>query len=74
MPGLDATDTTPAGAERVADHLFTAFLARRPVADEQDALRAAATACFADPTCKDVGGLARETCGALLRSSAFLYY
>jgi hypothetical protein len=72
--GLDPTDTTPAGVDRMADHLFRGFLARPPTTDEQDAVRAAATACFAETGCHDVNGLARETCGALLRSAAFLYY
>ena len=72
--GLDSADTTPAGVDRLADHLFRGFLGRAPSTDEQTAVRTAATACFADASCHDMGGLARETCGALLRSAAFLYY
>ncbi len=71
---LSPTDTTPAAIDRLTDHLIRGFLARPATADEQAAVRTAATACFADPACQDLGGLARETCGALLRSSAFLYY
>lgn len=71
---LAPTDTTPAGIDRLAEHLFAAFLARKPTAEQSDAMRTAGTACFADATCHDLTGLGRETCGALLRSAAFLYY
>ncbi len=72
--GLAPTDTTPAGIDRLSEHLFPAFLGRRPAADELEAMRTAGTACFAEQRCANVNGLARETCGALLRSAAFLYY
>jgi len=58
----------------VADYLFARFLARAPTQQERTALAAAATACTADPACGDARGFAREVCGALLRSTAFLYY
>lgn len=72
--GLAATDTTPAGVDRLADHLFRGFLARPPTVDESAAMQAAGAACFAEAGCHDLDGLATQTCGALLRSAAFLYY
>ncbi|HVV84733.1 MAG TPA: DUF1549 domain-containing protein [Kofleriaceae bacterium] len=72
--GLTADDTTPAAVDALADHLFRGFLARTPTDDERAAVHTAADACFADAGCHDLAGLAHETCGALLRSAAFLYY
>jgi hypothetical protein len=70
-PVLPASVTT---MTEVGDHLYARFLARAPTIDEQIALAAAATACTADSACRDATGFSRELCGALLRSTAFLYY
>jgi hypothetical protein len=70
-PTLPADVTTLA---QVGDYLFAQFLARPPTSEERSALDAAATACSSDSTCGDARGFAREVCGALLRSTAFLYY
>jgi hypothetical protein len=70
-PSLPAEVTT---MPQIGDYLFTQFLSRAPTPDERAALDAAATACSADPSCADADGFAREVCGALLRSTAFLYY
>ena len=58
----------------VADELFARFLTRAPSDEERTSLATAATACTTDPSCSDARGYARELCGALLRSSTFLYY
>lgn len=72
--GVDGADTSAATADAVTLRLFTRFLSRVPADDERAALTAAGAACASDPTCADAAGLARETCGALLRSTAFLTY
>ncbi len=72
--GVDPRDTSAAAATAIADHLFARFLARPPADDERAQLAASATACYGDPACNDAEGLARELCGALVRSTAFLYY
>jgi hypothetical protein len=77
QPGLPAmlthielADRLCANASATNDELFRRFLSRAPSVDEQAALDAAAQACTGDSTCN----LPRETCGALLRSAAVLYY
>jgi len=57
-----------------ADNLFARFLSRTPADDERTSLDAAASACATDPACVDAAGYARQLCGALVRSSSFLYY
>ncbi|MBA3456290.1 MAG: DUF1549 domain-containing protein [Deltaproteobacteria bacterium] len=69
--GIDAA--APATVA-VATDLFTRFLARAPASDEVAMLDAAAAACLGDSGCATAKNLAIEVCGALLRSSAFLYY
>jgi hypothetical protein len=70
-PTLPAEVTTLDG---VGNYLVAQFLGRAPTDAERDALATAATACAGDPGCADARGFAREVCGALLRSTAFLYY
>lgn len=72
--GVDPADTSAATADAVTLRLFTRFLSRAPTDDERAALTAAGAACAGDTSCANAGGLARETCGALLRSTAFLTY
>ena len=77
QPGLPAILVHIELADRLCDALpttdpralFERFLARAPTATEEAALAAATTAANGD-----AGELARQTCGALLRSAAFLYY
>lgn len=69
--GIAASDPSTAS---VARDLFVRFLARAPAPDELASLEAAAAACLGDPACGTAENLAIEVCGALLRSSAFLYY
>ena len=72
--GLAPTDRTTEGGAAVTTRLFERFLSRAPSGEERAALDAATVACFSDSACGDVQRLARQTCGALLRSAAFLYY
>ncbi len=73
--GLDPTSKATADAQATATYLYGRFLSRTPVDAERDAITTAASACFADTTaCGDVEAFATELCGALIRSSAFLYY
>jgi hypothetical protein len=75
QPGLPAMLAHIELADRLCatatgNDLVQRFLARAPSPSEKAALDAAAQACSADSTCN----LAKQTCGALLRSAAFLYY
>ena len=77
QPGLPAMLTHIEVAARLCEgvngdgaDLVSRFLQRPPTAAEQAALAAAAQTCGAEAGCN----LARQTCGALLRSAAFLYY
>lgn len=63
-----------AGYAEVADQLFLGFLARLPSESERAHVDAAAAACSADPDCGSPSAFASELCGALLRSTTFLYY
>jgi hypothetical protein len=72
--GVDPQATTPEALTATADHLFAQFLSRPPGADERVDLQAAVTACQNDSGCGTAERFARETCGALLRSAAFLYH
>ena len=72
--GVAADATTPEALAATADHLFARFLSRPPDADDRVDLGAAVTACQSDSGCGTAERFAREACGALLRSAAFLYY
>ncbi len=72
--GVEPSATTPDAVRAATTHLFQRLLSRAPDDDELAVTADAAATCFADPTCGTVGTFASELCGALIRSSAFLYY
>jgi hypothetical protein len=71
---VDPSSQSMDDAAAVADYLYAQLLSRDVGGDERTFLSAAATACFADSSCQNVGGLAQEMCGAIVRSTSFLYY
>jgi hypothetical protein len=70
---IDLADALCAAPSKLATEpaeMFARFMGRAPNAAEQAALDAATQACASETDCN----LQRQTCGALMRSAAFLYY
>jgi hypothetical protein len=71
--GFDPTDESLANVDAFAADLFERALLRAPTAAETAAVHEAASTCFAASDC-DMDLFVRETCTAVVRSSAFTHY
>jgi hypothetical protein len=67
-------DHDPSDLRGAGDQIFHRLAGRAPRDDERTALDTAQSACASDSACTDATRFAREVCGALVRSTAVLYY